>query len=344
MQPSGIGPEGFVAIPNRNLLVSATEEDRGVGLARSPIPVFEYQDAPAAYPQLTSAGIAQANGAPVGWGAVSGQVAAGDGFLYAVEDSFFALQPTILKIDVSQKPARIVDAIRVTRGGQPAQKLDMEGITTDGKGGFWVASEGDSAKLVPHALYHVSAKGEIKAEIGLPPELLANETRFGFEGVTRIGNTLWMAVQREWKDDPKGQVKLVSYDLDSKEWGAVAYPLDTPAAGWVGLSDIVAHGEHVYVVERDNQVGEMAAIKRIYRVALNQLRPAPLGGDDLPRVEKELVRDLIPDLTATGGFVLDKVEGLAIQPDGTAWVSTDNDGVDDHSGETMLFSMGKLGM
>lgn len=65
--------------------------------------------------------------------------------------------------------------------------------------------------------------------------------------------------------------------------------------------------------------------------------PAALGGD-LPVVEKELVRDLVPDLKATGGYVLDKVEGFAVLADGTAWVATDNDGVDDHSGETMLWS------
>lgn len=56
-------------------------------------------------------------------------------------------------------------------------------------------------------------------------------------------------------------------------------------------------------------------------------------------LEPELVVDLIPHLTATGGYVLDKVEGLAISPDGVMWISTDNDGVDDHSGETMFFSL-----
>ena len=44
---------------------------------------------------------------------------------------------------------------------------------------------------------------------------------------------------------------------------------------------------------------------------------APLGSD-LPVVTKEEVRDLIPDLKANGGYVVDKVEGLAIMSDGTA--------------------------
>ncbi|WP_010139181.1 esterase-like activity of phytase family protein [Oceanicola sp. S124] len=338
--PSGIGPEGYVTIPSRNLLVSANEEDLGEdGGPRSHVMIFQYQDAPASYPMLTSDGLLE-DGKPVGWGANSGLVADG-GAIWAVNDSFYAMQPTIFKIDPSQQPARITEVIRVTRAGQPAQKLDMEGITLDGEGGFWVASEGRTDRVVPHALYHVGADGAIEDEVGLPAELLAGETRFGFEGVTRVGDVLWMAVQRPWGDDPKDHVKLVAYNTDSKEWGAVLYPLTVPATGWVGLSEIVAHDGNVYVIERDNQIGDAAVTKKIYRIAADQMMPAPLG-DELPVVVKEEVRDLIPDLKATGGYVLDKVEGLAIMEDGTAWISTDNDGVDDHSGETMFFSIGKL--
>jgi hypothetical protein len=302
--------------------------------------IYEYQDAPAAYPQLTSAGADEL----IGWGAISGTVADEGGIVWAVSDSFYGFQPSIFKIDTNVTPARIVDVIRITRDGHPAQKLDLEGITLDGKGGFYVASEGRTERLIPHAIYHVAADGSIrnlKGEIGLPAELAAVEKRFGFEGITRIGDTLWMAVQREWKDDPANHVKLVSYNLETREWGAVHYPKAEPATGWVGLSEIVAHGNHVYVIERDNQHDFRAVTKHIYRIPLAEMQPAPLGGP-LPVVSKELVRDLIPDLTATGGYVLDKVEGLAIFPDGTAWVSTDNDGVDDHSGETMFFNIGPI--
>ena len=97
----------------------------------------------------------------------------------------------------------------------------------------------------------------------------------------------------------------------------------------------------MYIIERDNQIGEAAVTKKVYRVSVDQLKPAKLG-EKLPVVKKELVRDLIPDLKSTGGYVLDKVEGFAATKDGTAYVSTDNDGVDDHSGETMFFSIGKL--
>ena len=335
--PSGIGPEGYVTIPERGLLISANEVD---GLedhaARSHVMIFEYQDAPATYPELTSETMDELTG----WGAISGMVADPEtGLIYAVNDSFYALQPTIFVIEPSTDgPSQIIDAIRVTRGGQPAQLLDMEGITLDGDGGFWIASEGRPERLVPHALYHVGADGAIEDYVTLPEELNAVQRRFGFEGITMIGDTLWMAVQRSWDDDPENTVKLVAYNTDTEEWGAVHYQTAAPATGWVGLSEIVAHGDYVYLIERDNQIGTAAVTKLITRVPLAELVPAPLGGD-LPLVSREVVVDLIPHLTATGGYVLDKVEGLAIMPDGTMWVSTDNDGVDDHSGETMFFAL-----
>ncbi|MEL7513094.1 MAG: esterase-like activity of phytase family protein [Pseudomonadota bacterium] len=337
MLPSGIGPEGYVTVPDRNLLVSANEVD-GLedGAARAHVMIFEYAEGDAVYPHLTSAGMDEL----IGWGAISGMATDAEGMIYAVSDSFYGYQPRIFKIDPSQTPAQIVEAIDVTRAGRPAQKLDMEGIVVDGDA-FWIASEGRTDRVIPHAIYKVEADGSIDEEIGLPAELMAVERRFGFEGITKVGDTLWMAVQREWKDDPKNHVKLVAYNTETEEWGAVHYPKAEPEKGWVGLSEITAHGDYVYIVERDNQHGIEAVTKKVYRVPLSQMVPSALGGD-LPVVEKELVRDLIPDLTSTGGFVLDKVEGLAITPDGTAWISTDNDGVDDHSGETMFFSIGQM--
>ncbi|WP_375255940.1 esterase-like activity of phytase family protein [Yoonia sp.] len=340
--PSGVGPEGAVAIPSRNLFVTANEvdliEDGGV---RSHVMIYELQDAAPAYPQLTSAGADEL----IGWGAISGMVADRDGIVWAVNDSFYGFQPTIFKIDTTTTPATIIDSIPVTRqNGEPAQQLDMEGITLDGEGGFYIASEGRTDRVIPHAIYHVNADGEIQfrdGEIGLPPELMAVERRFGFEGITKVGDVLWMAVQREWADDPANYVKLVAYNLETEEWGAVHYPKAEPATGWVGLSEIVAHGDYVYVIERDNQIGGAAVTKKIYRIPAVEMVPAPLG-EALPVVSKEEVRDLIPDLLSLNGYVVDKVEGLAIFEDGTAWISTDNDGVDDSSGETYFWSPGQF--
>ncbi len=337
--PSGVGPEGLLPIPARNLFVTANEVDLVEdGGARSHVMLYERQDAPAAYPTITAEG----SDVP-GFGALSGLAADPEtaGILYAVNDGFFGFQPMIFTLDARATPARITAALPVTRAGMPAQKLDIEAITPDGKGGFWLASEGNSDRMVPHGIVNVNAKGVVKQEIGLPPELLSGQTRFGLEGIARIGDTLWMAVQREWGDDPKGMVKLLAYDTKAKEWGAVHYPLEPAGEGWMGLSEITAHGDHAYVIERDNQLGDMARVKKIYRVALADLKPAKLG-EPLPVVAKDEVRDLIPDLKAWGGPVPDKVEGLAIDAAGQGYVVTDNDGVDDASGETLFWTIGAI--
>lgn len=345
--PSGIGPEGLIAIPQRNLLVTANENDlREDGLAGSHVMLYELAEGELAYPQLVSD--LDADGHPIGWAAISGAVADAEkpGILYAVSDSFLTNGPAIYEIDASAKPAHIVKKTIVTRAGNPAQKLDLEGITLDGEGGFWLASEGDAAKLVPQALFHVDADGAIIAEVPFPAELMAGAVRFGSEGVALVGTgddaTLWVAMQREWADDAKGQVKLVGYNIAKKEFSAVRYPLETPVEGtWVGLSEITVHGDYAYIVERDNQAAEQAKLKAIYRVKLTDLKGAPLGGD-LPLVTKELVRDLVPDLATNNGYIADKVESFAIDAAGTGFVITDNDGVDDSSGETFFWSIGEV--
>ncbi|HEY5819242.1 MAG TPA: esterase-like activity of phytase family protein [Mesorhizobium sp.] len=345
--PSGVGPEGLVAVPGRNLLVTANETDLGEdGLARSHVMVFERAEGPAVYPMVTSE--LTSEGVPLGWGALSGLAAdpTQAGKLYAVSDSAYGAQPSIFTIDATQTPVLISDKLVVTRGGNPAQKLDLEGIAADGEGGFWLANEGDAAKLTPHAVLHVDAEGAIDQEIPLPAELLAGETRFGLEGITRVGSgddaTLVMAVQREWKDDPKGEVKLLAYKPKAKEWSAVRYPLEAPTGGWVGLSEITAHNGRLLLIERDNLVGSDAKLKALYSVDLAAFKPAKLGGD-LPVVEKTLVRDLVPDLkAAANGYVVDKVEGMTVDAAGDTFVVTDNDGVDDSSGETIFLKLGKL--
>lgn len=338
--PSGISPEGSVAIPSRNLFVTANEADLGEdGGARSHVMIYERQDAPAAYPSITSEG----TNPLIGWGALSGLAATEvPGQLVAISDNAYSAQPTIFAIDATQTPARITSALRVTRAGAPAEKMDMEGITLDGQGGYWVANEGDAEKEIPHALDRVDSTGAIIEEVAFPEALLAGQKRFGAEGVTRVGDTLWIAMQREWEDDPKGMVKLLAYNTVTKDWTAVHYPLDAaPEGGWVGLSEITAQGDDLYIVERDNQIGANAKIKRLTRVSLDGIKPAPLGGA-LPVVEKVTVRDFIPDLAAGNGYVVDKLEGFTIDANGNAFAMTDNDGVDDSSGETRFMPLGAL--
>lgn len=342
MLPSGIAPESAVTIPSRNLLISANEkdliEDKG---PRAHVMVYELSNQAPAYPQIMSQ--ADDTGVPIGWGALSGLTAdlKTPGKLFAVNDSFYANQPTIFSIDATQKPALITNALPITRNGKPAEKLDLEGISIDGTKGFWLASEGKAKKGIPHAILHVNTNGEIDGTINFPDTLLAHQKRFGAEGITQVGDTLWIAMQREWSDDPKGLVKLIAYNLKTKEWRAAHYPLEKSNTGWVGLSEITAYNDALYIIERDNQLGKNAKTKQLTRIHLSSLSTAPLG-EPLPIVNKEIVRDFIPDLKSLNGYVTDKIEGFTIDVDGNAFAITDNDGVDGSSGETLFFSINSL--
>ncbi|MBO0904446.1 esterase-like activity of phytase family protein [Jiella sonneratiae] len=336
--PSGIGPEGAVAIPARGLLASANEEDLVEdGAARSHVMIYELGDGAPSYPMIVSQDQGET---PLGWGALS--ALAGDpddaSTLYAVSDSFYKNQPRIFSIDVSSRPAKITGAMDVTENGAPMQKLDLEGITADGAGGFWLASEGNPEKEIPHRILHVDGKGAVQEVVDMPKQLTDQSTRFGAEGIAMDGERLWIAIQREWKDDPKGTVKLLAYEPASKTWSAVRYPLDKAKTGWVGLSEITAHGGALYIVERDNQIGTAAKEKKLFKVSLDGVTPGAIGAE-LPVVEKQEVHDFLPDLKAIGGYVVDKIEGFTFASDGTAYAVTDNDGVDDSSGETLFFKV-----
>lgn len=346
--PGGIGPEGLLGLPARDLFVTASETDlREDGLIGSLVTIYQRGPGEAAYPTLVSAD--DADGKPIGWSAISGTVAdpSAAGTLYAVTDSA-AAEARVLTIDTTRTPAVITSAMTITRDGAPAPLLDLEGIAIAGDGGFWLASEGNPEREknpTQSLLLKVDASGVVVEEIAMPDTLAAQAVRFGFEGVTTTGSgddeTVWLAVQREWKDDDKGMVKLLAYKPVSKEWGAVRYPLDKAEKGWVGLSEITAHNGGLVLIERDNQVGRDAKIKKLTYVSLDGVTPAPLGGE-LPVVTKRDIHDLIPDLAAPAGFVLDKVESFAIDAEGNAFVITDNDGDDDHSGETQFIRHGKI--
>jgi Esterase-like activity of phytase len=346
--PAGVGPEGLIAIPARGLLVAAAEVDNpGSGL-RSALSIYRRGATASAYPTIRSEN--GADGVPIAWGALSGLTAdrAQAGRLFGVSDSFYA-QAKILTIDTTQTPARIVAETTVTRDGQPAANLDIEGIAARAGGGFWLVSEGNPERqqgVLPDLLLQVSAAGAIEREIRLPDAIASHALRFGFEGVAVSGEganeTVWIAVQREWKDDPKGHAKILRYRVADGSWGVLHYPLGEPGAGWMGLSEIVVIGtDELAVIERNNQWGERA-VKRLYRFSVAGLAPAAPGAAQIPVVRKTLLRDLVPDLARTGGTILEKVEGFTVDRAGQIFVVTDNDGLQSVSGETQFLRLGPV--
>lgn len=352
--PAGVGPEAVLAIPSRGLLVVASEVDDAEVNIRSTITIYALESGRPRYPTIRAAN--RADGLPIPWGALSALAA--DRWdphtLYTLYDSFYR-ESRIFTLDIRRSPAVITDELVLRRGDETVD-LDLEGIAQRPDRGFWAVSEGAGSVDDPdrpvsstNLLIKTTPLGAIVAEINLPDPVNALQRRFGFEGVASVGRgakeRVYVAFQREWVGDPDNRVRIGRYDTATGEWRFFYYPLDlpiSPAGGWVGLSELVAlDGETFAVIERDNQAGTNARIKRIYRFSIAGLEPQAQGGA-FPLVEKTLVRDLMPDLERPKGLVLEKVEGLAVNRSGRGFIVTDNDGVVDSSGETQFLRLGEI--
>ncbi|GMA87890.1 hypothetical protein GCM10025868_31400 [Angustibacter aerolatus] len=83
--------------------------------------------------------------------------------------------------------------------------------------------------------------------------------------------------------------------------------------------------------------GPDARVKRVFTVDLPSTDPAP---GTLPVLRKRLALDVLPSLRATGGWTQEKLEGLTIGGDGRVYAVTDDDGLDDATGETDFLRLG----
>jgi len=222
--------------------------------------------------------------------------------------------------------------------------LDPEGITVASDGGFWIASEGsgtvgDAGRPVNSLdfLIKTDNTGVIEEVVTLPAAVNAIQVRFGFEGVAEYDNKVYVAFQRAWGVESNPRIGI--YDIASKSWSFVFYPLEAPISqngGWVGLSELTSLGNGEFmVIERDNQGGPDAAIKRLYKFNIGGVAAGAT-------VSKTLVRDLMDDLAVPNGSTLEKIEGATVLSDGVVLVVNDNDGVDDSNGETQLLNLGNI--
>lgn len=359
--PAPLGPEGLRAIPERGLLVVSGEEDDPAFGVRSSVMIYELGDGVQSYPQIASGD--DAAGQPIAWSALSGMVAVPGRSreLLAVWDSYYS-ESRVFSIDASRSPARITNAITLTggRGG-----YDPEGIALAPDGTLWIASEGDAGPR-PNLLIQADPAGNVLREVGLPVEIEACRATStsratlasGFEGVSiapaREGYALIVAQQRGWDftspecepldDDSAGSnplepasTRLWTYDPASDAWTHVVYELEPlpPNAGWVGTSEVTAVPGGYIVLERDNLSGDFAQLKTLMFVRRGALADGRVSRDEKRR------HDLLPELRASRGWVSDKPEGVAVTRDGRLFVVTDNDGVEDWSGETWFLRLGR---
>ena len=350
--PTGIGPEGIKAVPDRDLLIVSTEADEaGDGI---PTMVNIYQTttvsgAPA-YPMILSGD--DGNGLPIPWVALSGM--AGDPVdpdtAYAVSDSFLA-EGFIYTIDVSRTPAWITDRLQVT--GASAD-LDLEGVAVGADGSFWLGSEGNAGSRPNLVLKVDPSTGAVLSEIELPADLVDERRGNGIEGIAVTGEpgaeVVYVAIQRAWPDEgdtDEVNTKIGRYDTATGTWGFVHYPLEAEGGGdWIGLSELTVLPDGSFaVIERDKgwgpTTGFNAELKAVFGIDLASAEfrafDDPAG---LVTIEKTKLADLLDELAANSVWTSEKLEGLAVTADGQVYAVTDNDGVDDVPGDTVFLRLG----
>jgi hypothetical protein len=324
--PTAAGPEGVVAVPSRGLLIVSSETEDPDNNLRGAVNIYGFGHGQ--FPSIESTGL-------IPWGTLSSLSAVPGKPAQLVASTDAAYVPTrILTLDLGRTPAKIFKQLTVTKDGKPIG-YDAEGLVARRAGGYWIASEGSAS--TPNLLVRLDAAGAVQQEIALPAAIAAAVTTNGFEGVAEVGDYVWVAIQRSLKTDPQNINRIGRYNTRTGEWAWLGYPVDAAPLGWSGLSEIVAvDGNTFAVIERDNQRGPRASLKRIYAFDV----PATWTG--FPTVKKRLVKDMLPLLRSDNGWVQDKLEGLAIAGNHQTYAVTDNDAIDDATGETQFFRLGHL--
>ncbi len=351
--PATNGPEGLLPIPGRDLLVVSSEEDDASAQVRATVGVYRLRNGRPAFPSVVSLNPTGAP-QPIGWGAL-GALAAVPGRpdrLYAASDAAYATG-RIYTLDTSSTPAVITDVLTVRAPDGTAPAIDIEGLSPRPGGGFWLAVEGATGPA--NALVAVDADGVVRRSVPLPTEVSEHVRNWGLEGVAVRGSgareQLIAVLQRPLWVDPtvaagavvplEGNVARIGrLDVATGTWRWFAYPLSTTteAGDWIGLSEVtVVDDDTIAVIERDKLAGTRARVKRVYTVDL------PAGSPSrLTPVRKRLAVDVLPAMRSLRGWTQEKLEGLTVSSDGQVFAVTDNDGVQDATGETQLFRLGPL--
>lgn len=334
--PTTNGPEGLLPIPARDLLVVSSEEDDADAGVRASVGVFSLEDGPAAFPSVISDDV---DGQPIGWGALgalSGDPASAT-HLWSASDAAYATG-RLYHVDVASSPAHIESVIKVTNGDGSLAKVDIEGVHARSAGGFWVASEGATGPQ--NKLYRLDENGEIVRTVSLPKDVRDGLGKWGLEGVSALGTgrdeQVYVALQRELEGE--SVIRIGRYSVGDDTWDWFGYtPEKTKVEGdWIGLSELTVVDQNTLaVIERDKLNGTRAALKSVYTVDV------PLThSTKVRKVKKTLAVDVLPELRALNGWTQEKLEGLGIAGDGRVFAVTDNDGLDDATGETQLLELG----
>lgn len=250
----------------------------------------------------------------------------------------------------STNEVALSDTLKALQGDN--RGLDTEGITPDGKGGYWLCDEygpflinvDERGKILaihgPQA-----AEGEKSIAGGLPNILKWRQPNRGFEGITRMPDgRIIAAVQSTLDIDGKSKkqarfTRLVSFDPVTGKTAMYGYPIDSEAYSKnsdAKIGDIVAiDNQHILLIEQGTDKND-AMRNLVYKVDLSPAtelsaydKPGeyPESDDEktlLKRGIKFAAKKLVVDLRQLG-WQQEKAEGLALIDNKTLAVTNDND-------------------
>ena len=179
------------------------------------------------------------------------------------------------------------------------QGLDIEGLTFDGEGGWWVADE------YGPSLVHFNEEGKMIRRLTpnneLPRMYGDRKTNRGFEGIAKFENKLYGILQsqlpKEQLDMDGAFTRIVELDLETYKTSAEYFYMFEKGNDKVG--DMIAINSKNFLVIEQNGKSGINSQKYIYKITIGE-------SDQLVK------KTLIADLKNTPFNDVEKIEGLAI--------------------------------
>ncbi len=192
----------------------------------------------------------------------------------------------------------------------------------------------------------MEADGTVVGEIALPAAVAALQRSNGFEGVAVTGSgaaeRVFVAFQREWTGDPARRVRIGEYRRRRR---VALLLLSARRRGVAGgrlrraVGDRGPRRRPLLVLERDNVGRARRAHQALYAVSIAGVAPSRRAGRSRCST-KTLVRDLLPALRATPRLDAGEGRGSGRGRGRPRYIVTDNDGVDENTGETQFIRLG----
>ena len=194
----------------------------------------------------------------------------------------YLAQAYLYRVDVTDEPATITERIAVGGVDVADQRLgdyDLEGVAVRPEGGFWLASEGRTnvGSSRPNLIVRTDAAGAVLDAVELPAGAGRRRHQQRLRGRRRDRHARPAATRScGWPCSGSGPTTRPAWSSSAATTSprprgrsptTRSTPVQSPAGGFVGLSELTLLPDGTLaVIERDNQLGQDARIKRIYRV------------------------------------------------------------------------------